>query len=193
MIELNKNTAELTGLSFGDGGLTYRKGTKRLRFQLRGSLEEDKEHYDNYIIPLFKKEVSLPIFNENKVGVVSSKNAGFYGISKESEKLKYLNNVLGIPIGVKKELYIPNWIKLNNQFVTRFLRGFFDTDESISCQRNYSIKNNKLHTQIRIYLSCCSKNLMSEIYELLKYWGFKAVLKKHPKSNNKWSCLYSIK
>jgi intein/homing endonuclease len=142
-IKRNENTAELVGLSFGDGGLTYRTGKKRLRFQLRGSLEEDKEHYDNYIIPLFNREVCIPIFNKN-VGIVFNKNAGFYGLSKESEKLVCLSEDLRIPIGVKRELSIPNWIKENTNYIKRFLRGFFDTDGTITCQRNYSIKNQKV-------------------------------------------------
>ena len=50
MIKKNENTAELIGLSFGDGGLTYRKNSNRVKFQLRGHLTEDKEHYDSYII-----------------------------------------------------------------------------------------------------------------------------------------------
>lgn len=64
MIKRNENTAELVGLSFGDGGLTYRSNSNRVRFQLRGHLIEDKDHYDSHIIPLFNKEVMLPIFQE---------------------------------------------------------------------------------------------------------------------------------
>jgi intein/homing endonuclease len=192
MIKRNENTAELVGLSLGDGGLTYRTGTKSLRFQLRGSLEDDKEHYDKYIIPLFNKEVMFPIF-ERKVGIVFNKSKGFYGISVQSEKLRELNEVLGIPIGIKRELFIPEWIKNNRNFVLKFLRGFLDTDGSISCQRNYSIKNNELHTQIRLYLSCCSKNLMEEIYDLLKSLEFKCTLRKGKKQKNEWSSPYTIK
>ena len=53
MVAKNSNIAEIIGLSFGDGGLTERKNTNRLRFQLRGHLIEDRKHYDDYIIPLF--------------------------------------------------------------------------------------------------------------------------------------------
>ena len=192
MIEKNENTAELVGLSFGDGSLTYRTGNRRLRFQLRGSLKEDKEHYDSYVIPLFDKEIMNPIFNGKKVGIVFNKNAGFYGISKESKKLKLLNDSLGIPIGVKKDLFIPGWIKDDKKYTNRFLRGFFDTDGSISCQRNYSIKNNRFHTQVRISLSCCSNSLIKEIQDLLTLSGFKCLLKKYVWREKKWSIVYSL-
>jgi len=190
MIKRNENTAEFVGLSFGDGGLTYRTGTKSLRFQLRGSLEEDKEHYDNYIIPLFNKEISSHLF-DTKVGIVFNKKAGFYGISKQSEKLKVFSDELGIPIGVKKELFIPVWIKSSQKFTKGFLRGFFDTDGSVTCQRNYSIKDNKFHTQIRIILSCCSKNLIKEIYELLRELDFKCMFKSE-KRVSPWNNSYAV-
>ena len=192
MIERNEKTAELVGLSFGDGGLTYRTGTKRLRFQLRGSLRDDKEHYDTYVTQLFNQEVMAKLFGEQKVGIVFNKNAGFYGISKESEKLKMLNEVLGIPIGVKRELFIPEWIKINKKFMNAFLRGFFDTDGCIFCQKNYSIKNNTLHTQIRITLASCSKNLISEIYEYLKSIRFKCLFRTENKERYGWNNLHTI-
>ena len=176
MLEKNENTAELVGLSFGDGGLTYRTGTKSLRFQLRGDFSEDREHYDTYVIDLFNKEVMLPLL-DRRVGIVFNKNKGFYGISVQSNKINDLNEVLGIPIGIKGELSIPQWIKSEEKYIVGFLRGFLDTDGTVSCQRNYSIKNNKFHTQIRIQLSCCSKNLMKEIYELIKIMGFKCMLR----------------
>ena len=192
MVTKNENTAELVGLSFGDGGLTYRTNTSRLRFQLRGDLKEDKEHYDYYIIPLFNKEVMFPLYKRG-VGIVFNKSKGFYGLSLESNKINELNGVLGIPIGVKRELFIPGWIKENKKFSLRFLRGFLDTDGCVSCQRNYSIKNNKLHTQIRIYLSCCSKNLMGEIYGILQGLGFKCTLKEDKRTRKGWNNFYSIK
>ena len=59
IVKRNENTAELVGLSFGDGGLTYRKNTNRMRFQLCGSLKDDKDHYDKYIIPLFNLSLDI--------------------------------------------------------------------------------------------------------------------------------------
>ncbi len=176
IIKRNEDTAELVGLSFGDGGLTSRKGTSRMRFQLRGDFNEDREHYDCYIIPLFNKEVMQPIFGRN-VGIVHNKNAGFYGISSEGIKIEKPLNWLGIPNGIKNELSIPKWIKESREYSFRFLRGFFDTDGSISCQRNYSIKNNQKHTQIRISLGCTSKELMLEINDLLRNFGFKTLIR----------------
>lgn len=175
MIKKNENTAELIGLSFGDGGLTYRKNSNRVKFQLRGHLTEDKEHYDSYIIPLFNKEVMVPLFSR-KVGIVFNERTKFYGLSVESVNIEAPLNFIGIPSGVKNELSIPEWIKQDKKYLRRFLRGFLDTDGCIFCQKNYSIKNNKFHTQIRIHLSCTLGKLMKEIYLVLKSMGFKVLI-----------------
>ena len=190
-VKRNEVTAELVGLSFGDGGLTPRKGTRKMRFQLKGHLVEDREHYDNYILPLFNKEIMFPIFGR-KVGIVFNKNKNIYGLTVESVKIEKYLNYLGIPSGAKKELYIPKWIKENKKYSLKFLRGFFDTDGCLSCQRNYSIKNNKLHTQIRLYLACCSKNLMEEIYNILRSLGFKCSFTIY-KKRRPWRDLYLVK
>lgn len=172
LVKRNANTAELVGLSFGDGGLTARSNSKRMKFQLRGDGREEKENYDNYIAPLFNKEIMNPIFYRD-VGFVFNKRINFYGISVESVKIEKHLNFLGIPSGVKKELHIPKWIKKNDEYVRRFLRGFFDTDGSIHCQKNYLIKNDPYHTQIRLSLVCTSKDLMQDIHKSLKGLGFK--------------------
>lgn len=184
IVKRNANTAEIVGLSFGDGGLTYRNNSKRVKFQLRGDMREEKENYDKHITPLFNKEVMLPLFGR-KVGIVFNKRMNFYGISVESVNIEKPLNYLGIPSGVKTELFVPKWIKKSKLYSKRFLRGYFDTDGSISCQRNYSIKNNQYHTQIRISLVSTSRNLIYEISEILLNLGFKIVSdSRKPKSKD---------
>ncbi len=172
IVKRNMNTAELVGLSFGDGGLTYRKNSNRVKFQLRGDLKEEKENYDQHIIPLFNKEVMFPIF-KRKVGIVYNLRKNFYGLSVESVKIEKYLNYLGIPSGVKTELPIPGWIIKNKIFTRRFIRGFFDTDGTISCQRNYSIRNNLYHTQIKLAMTSTSKVLINKIYMMLRSLNFK--------------------
>tara|TARA_Y100000310_G_scaffold273090_1_gene288373 strand:+ start:1784 stop:2554 length:771 start_codon:yes stop_codon:yes gene_type:complete len=193
IVRRNKNTAELVGLSFSDGGLTYRSNSNKVKFQLRGHLVEDRDHYDSYIIPLFNKEIMFPIFLR-KVGIVFSKSKTFYGLTVESVNIEKPLNFLGIPSGVKKELPIPSWIKNNKKYLVRFLRGFFDTDGCIFCQKNYSIKNNEFHNQIRIQLSCSSKKLMKEIHNLLKILNIKSLLIKYQSKKYKnWKAMYIVK
>lgn len=118
IISKNENVAELIGLSFGDGGLTTRKNTTRLRFQLRGDILEDKDHYNGYVIPLFNKEIMIPLFKRN-VGIVFNNNKGFYGVSVESEKMAILN-LFGIPIGPKKNYISRYGLKIMKILVKGF-------------------------------------------------------------------------
>ena len=180
LVKRNENTAELVGLSFGDGSLTRRKNSKRMKFQLRGDLREEKESYDKHIAPLFNKEIMMPLFNR-KVGFAYNIKKNIYGIGVESVKIEKVLNYLGIPSGIKKELFIPLWIKNKEKYIKRFLRGLFDTDGCVYCQRNYSIKQNKYHTQIRLYLASTSKNLINEIFNLLNSLDFKCRIHKREK------------
>jgi hypothetical protein len=193
MVKLNRNSkiAEFVGLSFGDGGLTDRGDTNRKRYQLRGDLREEKEFYDNYVIPLFNKEVMIPLFNRN-VGIVFNKNKNFYGLSVESVGIEKSFNRIGIPTGVKEELFVPKWIKNNRNYIINFLRGLFDTDGSIWCEKNYSLKNPKFHTKVKLNLSTTSKTFAKELLELVSLVGIKCFLKKYVYKSKSWRDLYII-
>ena len=193
MFKINKNskTAEFVGLSFGDGGLTNRKVTNKKRYQLRGDLREEKEFYDKYIIPLFNELVMLPLFNRN-VGIVFNKNRNFYGLSVESVNIEKPLNLIGIQTGVKEELFVPKWIKDNKSNAKAFLRGLFDTDGSIWCEKNYSLKNPKFHTKVKLNLSTTSENFSKELLELVSFAGVKCFLKKYVYKNKNWRTLYIV-
>lgn len=191
MIKRNRYTAELVGLGFGDGGLTCGDKPNIMRFQLRGNLTEDKEHYDNYIIPLFNKEIMIPLFGRN-VGIVFNKNKGFYGISVGSIKIEKYLNYLGIPSGIKGELFIPKWIKNNRIYTISFLRGLLDTDGSIYCDKNHSIKNPVYHTKIKLSICNTSKNLIYEVNKLLNKLKIKNFIKYQKSKNKLWKDSYYI-
>lgn len=184
--------AELVGLSFGDGSLTKRKDNNTIRFQLRGDATEDKEHYDNYIIPLFNKHIMLPIF-KRKINPILDKKKRSYGIAVQSNKLGLYLNKIGIPVGVKKELKIPDWIKKNKNYTIAFLRGLLDTDGTVSCQKNYSVKNRKFHTQIKLRIVCCSRILMKDVFYLLKKVGIKCFFKRYKKKKINEKDCYVVK
>ena len=100
----SKDLAEFVGLVFGDGSVTFRKGTNKVRFQLRGDAKEDKEHYLTFVIPLCNKILKL-IIGKN-VSTIHDRKKNTFGISLESPKIKNFFEDIGIQIGVKKELQI---------------------------------------------------------------------------------------
>lgn len=184
-ITKNEKTAEIVGLCFGDGSLTKRK-EGRLRFQMRGNIKEDKEHYDLYIKPLFDKvigKVNLAVYNGRKP---------YYGIATENqERCTYLN-LLGVPVGIKRELAIPIWISSDDNYLKCFLRGFIDTDGSVFCGKDYNYPE-KGHIKIRMSIISTSKNLIKEINQALSNIGIKnLIIKRYKQRLKNWSNFYKI-
>ena len=186
----NEKTAEIVGLCFGDGSLTKRHSGKnkgKLRFQMRGSITEDREHYDDYVKPLFDRVIgAIPttIYNGKKP---------YYGISTESGKICNYLVSLGIPVGIKNELIIPEWILQDRNYMKGFLRGFFDTDGSIFCQKSYNVQNS-LHRLIKISFGSSSKKLICDIHTLLNKVEIKGVIKNpllHEEKN--WKTLHILR
>src|SRR3989344_2256456 len=122
----NDKTAELVGLSFGDGSLTRRKDSDVLRFQLRGDVSEDRDHYFSHIIPLFNEQISKPLLNKDVPTVTSKPPYASFGIAIQNNIVGELLSQLGIPIGRKEELNIPSWIKGDRNYLISFIRGLFD-------------------------------------------------------------------
>lgn len=192
-INKNEKIAEIVGLSFGDGSLTKRKTRNKLRFQLRGDIIEDRDHYDNYIIPLFNTNITLPLINKKISVIESNKKKKSYGIAIESNKIgNFLSECGIIPVGRKLELSIPKWIKNKKKNATCFIRGFFDTDGTIFCQKNYSLKKVKKHTQIRLKLSTTSKKLANDLKERLDILGLKTFFKTDIKKKTNEKTAYHV-
>ena len=55
--ELTSELAEETGIHIGDGSMNFYKARNKLKglYQLRGHINDDKEHYDKRIKYLYKK------------------------------------------------------------------------------------------------------------------------------------------
>ncbi|MBI5798265.1 hypothetical protein HZA98_05190 [Candidatus Woesearchaeota archaeon] len=167
MLTFDEKTAEIVGLSFGDGSLTRRVSGKdkgRLRFQLRGDINEDREHYDSYVKPLFDKNIGRVNF------VTCNGNTASYGIYSERKEICSQLLELGIPLGVKKELIIPEWIKDNSSYSKAFLRGYFDTDGGVFCGRDYNYPEKK-HIKIRIAVGSICLEFINEVHFCLNKLG----------------------
>lgn len=174
---MKNEESELVGLIFGDGSLTFRPN-KKLRFQLRGHAVDDREHYISYIIPLLKR-----ILPRSICVVESHKSHKSFGVACENQLNCNFIHSLGVPIGVKHNLTIPLWI-LNNYMVD-FIRGFFDTDGSIYCDKNYSVSQPRHYTQIRIKLVSISEQMMTQISNFLHYISIKHMFYSYEAINRK--------
>jgi intein/homing endonuclease len=167
-IKNKQETAELCGAIIGDGWIQSNEKS----FFLAGDPIEDKEYYDNYIVPLIKR-----VLNFN----VKSKNFSYwkvYGVSiHQKEIIKKLLN-FGLPKGKKVNVAeIPEWIKNSNkEVIFSFIGGLFDTDGCIFFEKDYTKYatefNSKYNTKPRIRISSISNNLMTQTEELIKKVGF---------------------
>lgn len=159
--------AEICGIHAGDGHL--RRNGKG--FEISGSYEE-KEYYDQHIIPLFNS-----LFDLNIKGKFFP-TKGTYGFSISSKAIIFFLISFGFPKGKKDDIVqIPEQI-LHSQDPTirrAFLRGIFDTDGCITFDKriyNTSIFKKTRNYYPRILFSTISKKLAIGIKQLCEKEGF---------------------
>jgi len=164
--------AELCGALIGDGWI---HSNERNLF-LAGDPKEDKSYYDYRITQLFNNlsiKVNPKHFPYWKV----------YGISlySKSKIKKFLD--LGVPKGKKSfTAEVPEWIKKSNKYIkSSFIRGLFDTDGGIWCQKDYTKYannfNSKYHTKIRLRFTSISIQLQKQTLKLLNDLNYKCKLR----------------
>lgn len=164
--------AELCGAIIGDGWI---QSDERCFF-IAGDPTEDKDYYDKYLIKIF-----------DRVGIKTTPKEFPYwkvygiGIYKKEIIQKLLS--WKIPKGKKVHTAkIPEWIfNSKKKIVYAFLRGFFDADGSVFCQKDYTKYandfNSKYHCKIRIRMSSVSIELIKQIQKLCDKFGIKCVVR----------------
>ena len=132
--------AELYGIMLGDGNLSSRKGHKIGTYQIRivGDSRKDKDYLLNYVKPLIENLFSI------EVAISKQKNTNALYLTCTGRKLVEFLEGKGFKPGdkIRNQLEIPNWIKLNSEFLRKCLRGLYDTDGSaykLTNQNSYQI------------------------------------------------------
>lgn len=172
-IQDKEKLAEFCGAMMGDGWIQ----SNGCSLFLAGNPSEDKEYYDEHMIPLISK-IIIP---------VKAKNFhywGVYGIGIYKKEIIKKLLEFGLLKGKKVNLAsIPDWIKSSDIKVKMaFIRGVFDTDGCIFMQKDYTKYanefNSKYHTKSRIRIVSISKKLMEEMSEILTSLKFRHVLRR---------------
>ena len=161
--------AEIAGIHAGDGYL--RNKNHKWEWDVSGSYDE-KEYYDNHVIPLFNKLFSLGI----KGRFFPCRHT--YGfVIRDREIIKYAHNVLGFPYGSKSsKVRISDMIMQNRNLWAPFLRGYFDTDGHYSCAKKYGKYGNFkkcFHAYPRVAFSTISRPLSNDLFEIFNSLGWK--------------------
>lgn len=170
--------AEETGWHIGDGSMNYyfneRFGDRKGFYQLRGHIEDDREHYEKVIKPIFKllygAEVNLREMPSTRV----------YGFQIWNDEIVKFKEKLGLPLGKKFDIVIPDIFLGDNELKKAVIRGIFDTDGGIQILW----KNNKWYP--RIYIVTISNRLAKQLLDILRDLRFKATIYSwHDKRGNR--------
>lgn len=172
--KMSNELAELVGIHFGDGHMSKYNYTYRLHYTC--NIKEEK--YSKYIIVLFKKLFNAPfsVYKRDEKGCIE-----FDTYSKSL--CEFFNKQLDVPYSPKKELSIPNYIRLNKEYLRYFLRGLFDTDGCFTIQRDgkYNYDLIKICTSIKEFAEEIKLALISlgiDCYICKKKTGFDITIRK---------------
>ena len=155
--------AEISGVHAGDGYL--RNGGNRWEWDISGSYDE-KEYYDNHLIPLFKS-----VFNIKIEGRYFPHRSTYGFVIRDKKVIKFAHDALKFPYGAKSTIVSASpFVFKNVELMKNFFRGYFDTDGSFSCGKKYGKGiefKRKYHCYPRVTLVTVSNNLSLDLQRLL--------------------------
>lgn len=161
---ISTELAEEVGWHIGDGSMNFYKNRGKLKgfYQLRGHIEDDKEHYEKRIKPLFK------ILFRVKLNIREMPSTRVVGFQIWNNDLINFKKNLGLPLGSKYEVIIPNVFLSKEDLKKSIIRGIFDTDGGIYLER----KNKKLYP--RLYITTISPKLSEQLLKLFNEFNLRA-------------------
>ncbi len=185
----NVYLAEIAGIHAGDGYMRFEG--RRKEIDISGAVEE-REYYDLHVIPLFKKCFCINIIGRDYP------SRGTYGF-RTSEKcaIEALSS-LGFPSGNKTLIVkVPEIILRSKDYeiLTAFLRGYFDTDGSITFDKkiyNSSPFMKKYNYYPRIMFTTTSKYLAYGVQEITRKLGFNCKIYTHKPKKDTESLKYKL-
>jgi len=158
--------AEETGWHIGDGSMNFYKNKGELKgiYQLRGHIEDDKNHYIKRIKPIFEELYAI------KINLREMPLTRVFGFQVWNTELVEFKEKLGLPLGKKLDIAIPEVFTQNKDLIISAIRGIFDTDGGINLEK----KNNKSYP--RIYITTICPTLAKQLYKLLNDLGLRTTI-----------------
>ena len=162
--KMNKLLAEDIGIMIGDGyiGKNTRKTNKSVNYHVECSCDaiRDKKYVLDYI-----KKLKYALYNLDFRHSIKGKNKSEIQLRRYSRGLvEFYTKVIGLPLGKKTEIGIPNIIFKDKSFIKACLRGIVDTDFS------FCLKRNNYPT---LKLGTASKRLVLDCERAFKILGLK--------------------
>jgi DNA-binding transcriptional regulator WhiA len=161
---ISPELTEEVGWHIGDGSMNIYKNRGKLKgfYQLRGHIEDDKEHYIKRIKPLFKRLFDID------VSIREMPSTRVVGFQIWNDKLIEFKKNLGLPLGKKTNINIPQKFLSDDKLKKAIIRGIFDTDGGVYLEK----KNNKLYP--RMHITTISFELSEQLLNLFNELGFRA-------------------
>lgn len=165
---ITSELAEETGWHIGDGSMNFYNQEGKLRgiYQLRGHIEDDKPHYIERIKPIFKLlygiDVSLREMPSTRV----------FGFQIWNDGLVKFKQNLGLPLGKKFDVVIPEAFLTDDKLKISVVRGIFDTDGCVYLEK----RKDKFYPRMEI--STISLKLANQLLEILNNLGFRTTMYK---------------
>jgi len=173
--KMTSELAEETGIHLGDGCISIYidpKGYRSFRFSITGDLIDESIYHENFILPLLKKlyNIDASILKRPEKNSIETK-------INSKAIIQFKNELLGLPIGDKKNAQIPSIILKNNEFAKRCLVGIFDTDFHITEVLSISGKLHSLKLAEQVH-NILERNKIKHIYRVYKDYARFYVSKK---------------
>ena len=180
--EITEELAEETGWHIGDGSMNYYKNQGKMRgfYQLRGHIEDDKPHYIQRIKPIFKNIYGIDISLRE---MPSTMVFGFQIWSNELVKFK---QKLGLEVGPKLAVKIPDIFLNDEKLRIAAIRGIFDTDGCVYLEK----KNGKLYPRLEI--KTISLLLAEQLKFLFNDLGLRATMHEDKSMKGNRKIVYAI-
>lgn len=173
--DISEDLAEETGWHIGDGSMNYYNHGRMTRgiYQLRGHIEDDKYHYITRIKPIFKKLYNVDL------SLRDMPSTRVFGFQIWNNELVDFKKNLGLPLGKKFTVEIPEVFLKDKKLISGVIRGIFDTDGCVYLQKKYG----KLYPRLEI--NTISRPLGEQLKNLFLMLGLRATLYSIPGRGNK--------
>ncbi len=173
-MKLDQYHAEFCGTVMGDGNLWT--NNRKYEVTITGDITKDKNYFDK-----------LASFVKNKIGknpYYRIRGRGLRLTIYSKEYYGFLTSAVGLKSGMqKRKSGIPAPIKSNPVFLSRFIRGLFDTDGTVFLSDKRGSPNYPT-----LEIASSNTKLVRDLHSALSYFGFRV----HKRKTTKNGCKVSI-
>ncbi|MEK6836518.1 MAG: hypothetical protein AABX94_02520 [Nanoarchaeota archaeon] len=166
--KMKKELAEETGIHIGDGNLYVYYDKNKFpyyQYSISGNLKDEEIYHLTHIGPLIRRLYNL------SPNILKRTNRNSIDTRFRSKAIiSFKNKVLGLVIGSKKDIKIPQIIMENNEFSKSCLVGIFDTDFHITEHLAISGKLHSLNVCNQIH-EILERNKIKHVYTKYEHYG----------------------